>query len=139
MIISFSLFAGFYAKIAFSIIRWLNTFGCNFFANSIKSKNRVSNTCFACPSLNFFSFPQSFSLFPAIEKLLQGGEPSKISRLYNSFGKSFLSLKVCIGVSLFLIGQASGLERTVSGDLNLMIVKLVWENLKWLSLQSKTI
>jgi len=33
---------------------------------------------------------------PAIEKLEQGGEPSKISKLYKSFGKSFLFAKVVI-------------------------------------------
>jgi len=72
-----------------------NTFGFNFSIVSQYTKTKSSFTC-CFPSYSF-TFPQFFSLAPAVENAAQGGEPSKISNWYNSSGKSCLSLKVCIG------------------------------------------
>ena len=40
---------------------------------SVSYNAGAGSICFACPSLNCFSVPQSSPLLPLIEKLLQGG------------------------------------------------------------------
>lgn len=74
----------------FSII---TTFGFSFSTVSQNTRTSSSNTCFFCPSLNIFCFPQVSSRCHAIENALQGGEPSKMSKWYNSSGRSVRRLK----------------------------------------------
>ena len=77
----------------------ITTFGRNLRTTSMKSKNSVSSTCSVCPSLKRFSFPHVSCrvLAIAIVNVEQGGEPSRMSRLYNASGNAVLSLNVCIG------------------------------------------
>lgn len=74
----------------FSII---TTLGFSFSTVSQNTRTNSSNTCFFCHSLNIFCFHRVSSRCPAIEKALQGGEPSRISRLNNSVGRLPLWLK----------------------------------------------
>jgi len=78
--------------------------------NLICSSKRSSTRCFV--SEYFFIFPQYFSRLPEIEKLAQGGEPSKISSspFFNPI-RSSISLPVTFRISFSITG--------VSGKFNL--------------------